>query len=140
MAFSRQRLIVKAESSMQKIMEIIQSYRMKFAVNCEGFQYRLGDFQVRVGKVVQINSENLREIVIEMDYLLISSWGTSDLIMSEFFEIYKETLGKKSLPGHFVHTEPNFLKFGLSDQYTSQHTVIKYASILAQMTTTSQSS
>uniref|UniRef100_A0A3Q7IFS9 Mediator of RNA polymerase II transcription subunit 20 n=1 Tax=Solanum lycopersicum TaxID=4081 RepID=A0A3Q7IFS9_SOLLC len=130
MAFSRQRLIVKAESSMQKIMEIIQSYRMKFAVNCE----------VRVGKVVQINSENLREIVIEMDYLLISSWGTSDLIMSEFFEIYKETLGKKSLPGHFVHTEPNFLKFGLSDQYTSQHTVIKYASILAQMTTTSQSS
>uniref|UniRef100_A0A3Q7JAX3 Mediator of RNA polymerase II transcription subunit 20 n=1 Tax=Solanum lycopersicum TaxID=4081 RepID=A0A3Q7JAX3_SOLLC len=147
MALIRQRLIVEAESSMQTIMENLQSYKMKLAINCEvciilrsGFQYRLGDFRMRVGKVVPINSENLRGIVIEMEYLPISSWETSHLIMSEFFEILKVTLGKKSLPGHFVHTEPNFSKFGLSDQYTSQHTVVQYASILAQMTATSQSS
>ncbi|KAH0774037.1 hypothetical protein KY290_011174 [Solanum tuberosum] len=140
MAISRQRLVVEAESSMQMIMENLQSYRMKLAVNCEGLQYRLGDFRLRVGKVVPINSENLRGIVMEMEYLPISSWETSHLIMSEFFEIWKETLGKRSLPGHFAHVEPNFSEFGLSDQYTSQHTVVQYASILAQMAATSQSS
>jgi len=68
-----------------------------------------------------------------MEYLPISSWETSHLIMSEFFEIWKETLGKRSLPGHFVHVEPNFSEFGLSDQYTSQHTVVQYDSIITQM-------
>uniref|UniRef100_K4D1A0 Mediator of RNA polymerase II transcription subunit 20 n=2 Tax=Solanum lycopersicum TaxID=4081 RepID=K4D1A0_SOLLC len=138
MALSRQRLIVEAQSSMQTIMDNLQSYRIKFPLNCEGFKYRLGDFRVRVGKVVQINFGNLRGIVMEMEYLPISSWKTSHLIMSEFFEILKETLGKKSLPGHFVHVEPNFSEFGLSDQYTSRHTVVQYASILAQMTTMAQ--
>uniref|UniRef100_M1DKN1 Mediator of RNA polymerase II transcription subunit 20 n=1 Tax=Solanum tuberosum TaxID=4113 RepID=M1DKN1_SOLTU len=90
----------------QTIMENLQSYRMKLAVNCE------------------------------MEYLPISSWETSHLIMSEFFEIWKETLGKRSLPGHFVHVEPKFSKFGLSDQYTSQHTVVQDAIMAA----TSQSS
>uniref|UniRef100_A0A3Q7IIE4 Mediator of RNA polymerase II transcription subunit 20 n=1 Tax=Solanum lycopersicum TaxID=4081 RepID=A0A3Q7IIE4_SOLLC len=136
MALSKKRLIVEAESSMQTIMENLQSYRIKFALNCEGFQYRLGDFRVRVGKVVPMNSENLRGIVMEMEYLPIYSCKTSHLIMSEFFEILKETLGKKSLPGHFVHAEQNFSEFGLSDQYTSWHTVVQYASILAQMSTT----
>ncbi|KAH0636319.1 hypothetical protein KY290_036747 [Solanum tuberosum] len=140
MALSRQRLVVEAESSMQTIKENVQSYRMKVAVNREGFQYRLGDFRLRVGKAIPINFENLRGIVMEMEYLPISSWKTSHLIMSEFFEIWKETLGKRSLSGHFVHVEPNFSEFGLSDQYTSQHTVVQYASILAQMAATSQSS
>ncbi|WMV59629.1 hypothetical protein MTR67_053014, partial [Solanum verrucosum] len=140
MALSRQRLVAEAESSMQTIMENLQSYRMKLAVNCEEFQYRLGDFRHRVSKVVPINYENLRGIVMEMEYLPISSWETSHLIMREFFEIWKETLGKRSLPGNFVHVEPNFSEFGLSDQYTSQHTVVQYASILAQMAATSQSS
>ncbi|TMW81881.1 hypothetical protein EJD97_007492 [Solanum chilense] len=140
MTLIRQRLIVEAKSSMQIIIENFQSYRMKLAVNCEGFHYRLGDFRVRVGKVAPINSENLRGIVMEMEYLPISSWKTSHLIMSEFFEILKETLGKKSLPGHFVQTEPKISKFGLSDQYTPQHIVVQYASILAQMKATSQSS
>ncbi|XP_069146114.1 mediator of RNA polymerase II transcription subunit 20a-like [Solanum lycopersicum] len=129
-------------------MENLQSYRIKFAHNCEGFQYRLGDFLVRVGKVVPMDSENLRGLLLEilfsveafydMEYLPISSWKTSHLIMSEFFEILKETLGKKSLQGHFVHAEQNFSEFGLSDQYTSRHTVVQYASIWAQMSTTAQ--
>uniref|UniRef100_A0A3Q7IIF2 Mediator of RNA polymerase II transcription subunit 20 n=1 Tax=Solanum lycopersicum TaxID=4081 RepID=A0A3Q7IIF2_SOLLC len=79
-------------------MENLQSYRIKFAIICEGFQYRLDDFRVRVGKVVPINSENLRGIAMEMEYLIISSWKTSHLIMSEFIEILMDTLEKKSLP------------------------------------------
>uniref|UniRef100_K4D1A3 Mediator of RNA polymerase II transcription subunit 20 n=1 Tax=Solanum lycopersicum TaxID=4081 RepID=K4D1A3_SOLLC len=136
MALSRKRLIAEEESSIQTIMENLQSYRIKFALNCEGFLYRLGDFRVRVGKVVPINSENLRGIVMEIEYLRISSWKTSHLIMS--FEILKETLGKKTLPCHFVHTETYFSVFGLSDQCTSRHTVVQYASILAQMSTRTQ--
>ncbi|KAG5570246.1 hypothetical protein H5410_060012 [Solanum commersonii] len=138
MAFSKQRLVVEAESSMQTIVENLQSYRMKLAVNCEEFQYRLGDFRLQVDKAVPINSENLRGIV--MEYLPISSWEISHLIMSEVFEIWKETLGKRSLPGHFVYVEPKFSEFGLSDQYNSQHTVVQYASILAQIAAVSQSS
>ncbi|KAG5570245.1 hypothetical protein H5410_060011, partial [Solanum commersonii] len=103
MALSRQRLVAEAESSMQTIMENLQSYRMKLAVNCEEFQYRLGDFRFRVSKVVPINYENLRGIVME---------ETSHLIMTEFFEIWKETLGKRSLPGNFVHVEPKFSHLG----------------------------
>ncbi|MCD9638332.1 hypothetical protein HAX54_022222 [Datura stramonium] len=105
-----------------------------------GFQYQLGDFRLRVEKVIPINSENLRRVVMEMEYLLISSWETSLQIMGEFFDIWKEALRKRSLPGHFVHIEPNFSEYGLSDQYTSQHTAVQYTSIMAQMVATAQSS
>ncbi|CAN4094522.1 unnamed protein product [Withania somnifera] len=60
--------------------------------------------------------------------------------MGEFFDIWKEALEKRSLPGHFIHIEPNFLEYDLSDQYISQHTAIQYASVVAQMITTAQSS
>ncbi|KAJ8528209.1 hypothetical protein K7X08_021901 [Anisodus acutangulus] len=134
-----QRMILEAESSIQTIMEKLQSYKTRVALNFEGFQYQLGDFQLRVGKVVPIHSESLRGIVMEMEYLPISSWEKSHQIMGEFFDIWQEALGKRSLPGHFVHIEPNFSEFGLSDQYTSQHTAVQYASIMAQMIATAQS-
>uniref|UniRef100_A0A3Q7J3P4 Mediator of RNA polymerase II transcription subunit 20 n=1 Tax=Solanum lycopersicum TaxID=4081 RepID=A0A3Q7J3P4_SOLLC len=140
MVIRGQRLIIEAESSIQTIMEKLQSYKTRVALNFEGFQYQLGDFQLRVGKVVTIHSENLRGIVMEMEYLPISSWETSHQIMGEFFDIWQEALGKRSLPGHFVHVEPNFSEYGLSDQYTSQHTAVQYASIMAQMIATAQSS
>ncbi|XP_059288575.1 mediator of RNA polymerase II transcription subunit 20a-like isoform X1 [Lycium ferocissimum] len=132
-------MILEAESSIQTIMEKLQSYKTRVALNFEGFQYQLGDFQLRVGKVVPIHSENLWGIVIEMECLLISSWEKSHQIMGEFFDIWHEALGKRSLPGHLVHIEPIFSDFGLSDQYTSQHTAVRYASIMAQMIATAQS-
>lgn len=37
--------------------------------NCvQGFQYQLGDFQVRVGKVLPAHTDNLRGIVMEVMY------------------------------------------------------------------------
>ncbi|XP_070006201.1 mediator of RNA polymerase II transcription subunit 20a isoform X4 [Nicotiana sylvestris] len=131
-----QRLILEAESSIQTIMEKLQSYKTRVALN---FEYQLGDFQLRVGKVVPIHSESLRGIVMEMEYLPISSWEKSHQIMGEFFDIWQEALAKRSLPGHFVHIEPILSEFGLSDQYTSQHTAVQYASIMAQMIATAQS-
>ncbi|KAF3643786.1 Mediator of RNA polymerase II transcription subunit 20a, partial [Capsicum annuum] len=136
MIIRQQRLIMEAESSMQEIMEKLQSYKTRIAISFEGIQYRLGDFRLRVGKVSPVNSENLRGIMMEMEYLPISSWETSHQIMNEFFDILKETLGGRSLPGHFVHVEPNFSEYGLSDQYTSQHTAVQYASFMAQMIST----
>ncbi|XP_057766920.1 mediator of RNA polymerase II transcription subunit 20a-like [Salvia miltiorrhiza] len=134
-----QRLVVEAESSIQMIMEKLQSYKTRVALNFEGNQYQLGDFQLRVGKVVPMNSENLRGIVMEMEYVPISSWEKSREIMGDFFELWQEALSKRSLPGHFVHNEPNFAEYGLPDQYGMQHTAIQYANITAQIVATSQS-
>ncbi|XP_020877134.1 mediator of RNA polymerase II transcription subunit 20b, partial [Arabidopsis lyrata subsp. lyrata] len=45
-----QRIVVDADSSIQMIMENLESYKCKLSFYFEGFQYQLGDFQVRVGK------------------------------------------------------------------------------------------
>lgn len=54
-------------------------------------------------------------------------------ILDSFFEIWQEAVSKRSLPGHFMHIEPNYAEFGLSDQYTSQHTAVQYATVMAQL-------
>lgn len=56
--------------------------------------------------------------------------------MDEFFEIWQETVSKRSLPGHFMHIEPNFTEFGLLDHYSSQHTAVQYANVMAQLMAT----
>ena len=53
--------------------------------------------------------------------------------MEEFVNIWQEALSKKSLPGQFVHSDPHFSEFGLSDHYSSQHTAVQYATVMAQM-------
>ncbi|KAG5568390.1 hypothetical protein H5410_064595 [Solanum commersonii] len=55
------------------------------------FEDRLGDF-LPSRQSCSNKFENLRGIV--MEYLPISSWEISHLIMSEVFEIWKETLEK----------------------------------------------
>ncbi|KAM3216131.1 mediator of RNA polymerase II transcription subunit 20a [Capsicum annuum] len=140
MVIRGQRLIMEAESSMQTIMEKLQSHQLRVGFKFEGFQYQLGEFRLRVGKVVPFGSESLRGIVMEMEYLPISSVEISQLIMSELFDIWKEALEKRSLPGHFVRVEPKFSEYGLSDQYTSQHTALQYADSLAHMVPVDSSS
>ena len=54
-------------------------------------------------------------------------------IMDGFVEIWEEAVSKRSLPGHFMPIEPNFAEFGLSDHYTSQHTAVQYAAVMAQL-------
>nr|KJB82773.1 hypothetical protein B456_013G225400 [Gossypium raimondii] len=62
------KIVLESDSSIQLIMEKLQSYKSRVALNFEGFQYQLGDFQLRVGKVVPSHSENLRGIVMEVLY------------------------------------------------------------------------
>ncbi|CAN6680767.1 unnamed protein product [Malus baccata var. baccata] len=127
-----QRIILEADSSIQTIMEKLQSYKSR------GFHYQLGDFRLRVGKVIPTHLENLRGIVMELEYLPISSMEKARQVMEEFMEIWQQALAKRSLPGHFMHVEPNFSEYGLGDQYTSQHTAVQYAAIMAQLVATVQ--
>jgi len=62
-----QRIVLEADSSIQLIMEKLQSYKSKVALYFDGFQYQLGDFRLRVGKVVPTHSENVRGIVMEVN-------------------------------------------------------------------------
>jgi mediator of RNA polymerase II transcription subunit 20 len=39
--------------------------------------------------------------------------------MEEFVDIWQEAISKRSLPGHFMHMEPNFVGYGLSDHYAT---------------------
>ncbi|GMJ15720.1 MEDIATOR 20A, MEDIATOR 20 [Hibiscus trionum] len=132
------KIVLEADSSIQLIMEKLQSYKSRVALNFEGFQYQLGDFQLRVGKVVPTHSENLRGIVMEVEYLPISSLEKSKQIMDEFVEIWQEAVSKRSLPGHFMHIEPNFSEYGLADHYTSQHTAVQYAHVMGHLIATVQ--
>ncbi|KMS96184.1 hypothetical protein BVRB_000940 [Beta vulgaris subsp. vulgaris] len=134
-----QRIVLEADLTIQSIMETLQSYKSRVSLNFEGIQYQLGDFQVRVGKVAPSHSETMRGIVMEVEYLPISSVDKSRQILDDFVDIWKETLSKKSLPGQFLHIEPNFGEYGLSDQYTSQHTAVQYATVMAQLIATVQS-
>ncbi|XP_016651860.1 PREDICTED: mediator of RNA polymerase II transcription subunit 20a isoform X2 [Prunus mume] len=120
------------------IMEKLQSYKSRLSLNFEGFQYQLGDFQLRVGKVLPTHSENLRGIVMEVEYLPISSMEKARQVMEDFMDIWQQALSKRSLPGHFMHMEPNFDEYGLADQYTSQHTAVQYATVVAQLIATVQ--
>uniref|UniRef100_A0A7N0UK73 Mediator of RNA polymerase II transcription subunit 20 n=2 Tax=Kalanchoe fedtschenkoi TaxID=63787 RepID=A0A7N0UK73_KALFE len=121
------------------IMEKLQSYKSRISFTFEGIQYQLGDFLLRVGKVVPTHSENLRGIVMEVEYLPISSIEKGKVIMDEFFDLWQEALSNRSLPGHFSHIDTNFSDFGLSDTYTPQHTAVQYACVMAQMIASVQS-
>ncbi|XP_074269337.1 mediator of RNA polymerase II transcription subunit 20a [Silene latifolia] len=133
-----QRIIFEADSNIQLIMEKLQSYKSRVSLNFEGIQYQVGDFQLRVGKVSPSHSESMRGIVMEVEYLPLSSIDKSRQVLEDFIDIWKDTLSKRSLPGQFLHIEPNYTDYGLLDHYTSQHTAVQYATVMAQMIATVQ--
>ncbi|CAM0951555.1 unnamed protein product [Alopecurus aequalis] len=128
-----QRLVLQADAAFPQVMEKLQSYKARVTLNFEGFQYQLGDFCLRIGKCVPNNSETLRGIMMEVEYYPLSSIEKSRAIMVDFFDIWQETLAKKSLPGRFIHVESNFAEYGLSDHYSFQHTAVQYAICLQQL-------
>lgn len=89
--------------------------------------------------LVQWNYGYFIFILLQIEYLPISSWEKSQQIMGEFYDIWQEALSRSSLPGCFAHMLPNFAEFGLGDQYTPQHTSVQYATIMAQMIASAQS-
>ncbi|KAL5728612.1 hypothetical protein ACHQM5_001679 [Ranunculus cassubicifolius] len=131
-----QRILVEADNMIPVIMEKLQSYRSRGVIHFEGFHYQLGDFLLRIGKVVAPNTDSVRGIIMEMEYLPISSIEKSRQIMEEFLDMWQEAVSKRSLPGRFMHVEPNFAEYSLRDHYTSQHTVVQYAAIINNLLST----
>ncbi|GJN17175.1 hypothetical protein PR202_gb04225 [Eleusine coracana subsp. coracana] len=73
-----QRLVFQADAAFPQVMEKLQSYKARVALN------------------------------FEVEYYPLSSIEKSRAIMEDFFDIWQETIAKKSLPGHFINVESNF--------------------------------
>jgi len=69
----------------------------------------------------------------QVEYYPLSSIEKSKAVMEDFFDIWQETVAKKSLPGQFIHVDSSFSDYGLSDQYSFQHTAVQYATCLQQL-------
>ncbi|XP_019085621.1 PREDICTED: mediator of RNA polymerase II transcription subunit 20b-like [Camelina sativa] len=61
-----QRIVMEADLSFQLIVQKLQSYTCKLSFDFEGFQYQLGDFRLRVGKVIPTHALTVRGIVMEV--------------------------------------------------------------------------
>eukprot|EP00249_Psilotum_nudum_P010851 c22809_g1_i2 orf=133-624(+) len=59
-------MVVEADANITAIMEKLQTYRNRLTVMFEGFQYQLGDFQIKAGRAVLSHSDNLRGIIMEV--------------------------------------------------------------------------
>ncbi|TQD83859.1 hypothetical protein C1H46_030619 [Malus baccata] len=76
---SFERIILEVDSAIQAIMEKLQSYKSRVPLYFElppsnwrswkGFQFQVGDLQLRVGKVIPTHSENLRGIAMERRFI-----------------------------------------------------------------------
>ncbi|KAH9548896.1 hypothetical protein CY35_11G111200 [Sphagnum magellanicum] len=123
----REHMVVEADATMQAIMERLQVYRNRLTVLFEGFQYELGDFRVKAGRAVLAPVENLRGIIMEVEYMPVSSLEQSRAAVLEFMELWQEGV----ILGQFVALELNFTDFSLSDHYSWQHTALQYVSLMA---------
>ena len=89
-----------------------------------------------MSKIISVLARLTRRFMllsVQVEYYPLSSIEKSRAIMVDFFDIWQETLAKKSLPGRFIHVESNFSEYGLSDHYSFQHTAVQYATCLQQL-------
>ncbi|XP_024535707.1 mediator of RNA polymerase II transcription subunit 20a isoform X1 [Selaginella moellendorffii] len=136
-----ERMVVEADSSIQAIMEKLQVYRNRLSMVFEGFQYQLGDFQLKAGRAVLSQAENLRGIVLEfaqVEYSPVSSIEKTRQMMQEFVDLWQEAISAQSMSGRISLLEPNFAEYALSDTYTWQHTALQYIFLFAYFLSQSQ--
>ncbi|BBN13784.1 mediator of RNA polymerase II transcription subunit 20 [Marchantia polymorpha subsp. ruderalis] len=123
-------MVVEAHANMQNIMEKLQLYRNRLNIFFEGFQYQLGDFQLKAGRAVLAHSENLRGIVLEVEYVPVSSLEQTRLLLQEFVEMWQEVVTAQNMAGRFTPLEPNYSDYNLPDQYSWQHTALQYVNLM----------
>jgi len=122
----QEHMVVEADATMQAIMEKLQVYRNRLTILFEGFQYELGDFHIKAGRAVLAHTENLRGIILEVDYKPLSSVEQSRTVVQEFMELWQEGV----VSGQFISLEPNYTEFSLPDQYSWQHTSLQYVTLM----------
>ncbi|CAL5208831.1 unnamed protein product [Lathyrus oleraceus] len=125
-------IVLEADPSIFVIMNKLQSYNSTVILHFEGVQYKAGDFQMKLIKVLGRDT-NLRGILVEIEYMPISSIEIAKQIMEEFIGIWRGVVSTKALPGEFIGKEPNFVEYGLSDSYTWQHTAVQYVDALLEL-------
>jgi len=126
-ALRQEHMVVEADANMQAIMEKLQVYRNRLTILFEGFQYELGDFHIKAGRAILAHTENLRGIILEVDYKPLSSVAQSRRVVQDFME----SLHKGITSGQFVPLEPHFAEFSLPDLYSWQHTSLQYVTLMA---------
>lgn len=124
------RLVVESDSNLPSILDKLQSYRKAIALVFEGVQFKFGDFQLKVFRVSQ--TETLKAVVMEVEYLPLSSIEKTRVLMDEFLELWQEMISSKAPPGHLFNIDPNFGEYRLSDEYSWQHTAVLYSNAMAQ--------
>ncbi|PRP84663.1 hypothetical protein PROFUN_07913 [Planoprotostelium fungivorum] len=60
--------IVEADRDMSVLMERTKSYVPRQAVTISGYQYRIGDFMVKIGVALLGNAGNTRGVIVEIEY------------------------------------------------------------------------
>ncbi|KAL3690662.1 hypothetical protein R1sor_004313 [Riccia sorocarpa] len=123
-------MVVETHSNMQNIMEKLQLYRNRLTIFFEGYQYQLGDFQVKAGRAVLAHSENLRGIILEVEYVPVSSIEQTRVLLQEFVDLVQEVVAGQNMLGRFIHLEPNYSDYNLQDQYGWQHTALQYITLM----------
>ncbi|KAL2653927.1 hypothetical protein R1flu_022055 [Riccia fluitans] len=132
-------MVVETHANMQNIMEKLQLYRNRLTIFFEGYQYQLGDFQVKAGRAVFAHSENLRGIVLEVEYVPVSSIEQTRILLQEFVELLQEVVAGQNMLGRFIHLEPNYTDYNLPDQYSWQHTALQYITLMVYFMSSTRS-
>lgn len=126
-ALRQEHMVVEADATMQAIMEKLQVYRNRLTLLFEGFQYELGDFHIKAGRAVLAHTDNLRGVILEVDYKPLSSVEQSRRVVQDFMEAFHKGIST----GQFVPLEPNFSEFSLPDLHSWQHTALQYVTTVA---------
>lgn len=122
-------MVLEADSNITEIMEKLQTYGNRLTLVFEGYQYQLGDFSIKAGRAV-LNNESIRGIVMEVEYLPVSSLEKSRALVQEFVDLWQDVLSKLPLNGKIAVLEPSFGNFMLSDNYSWQHTAVQYVTLM----------
>lgn len=128
-ALRQEHMVVEADATMQAIMEKLQVYRNRLTILFEGFQYEMGDFHIKAGRAVLAHTENLRGIVLEVDYKPLSSVEQSRRVVEDFMKV----LNSGVITGQFIPLDPNFSEYSLPDLYSWQHTSLQYVTLMAHV-------
>ncbi|KAL2623504.1 hypothetical protein R1flu_003709 [Riccia fluitans] len=126
-------------NSERKLLVSYSLYRNRLTIFFEGYQYQLGDFQVKAGRAVLAHSENLRGIVLEVEYVPVSSIEQTRILLQEFVELLQEVVAGQNMLGRFIHLEPNYTDYNLPDQYSWQHTALQYITLMVYFMSSTRS-
>jgi hypothetical protein len=104
-------------------------YRHRMSVTFEGFVYTVGDFVLRLGRVM--GPARLLGIMLELEYRPVASYELAKQATDELIAcVHKATAG---LPGSFESVEePRFTDYGLSaHEHSGRHTALSFVQVVA---------